>query len=163
MTQRNDFPETVRGQPLVTQVAVLYERVASLSDEVRALKRALWAVVVSVVGGALLFLFSEARLDRSAPRQRSDACSPVAAVNKLLLASLVAGLTLWAVFVFVNRAQNVSADRLCTVVARIVAGSAGHIGKPGTAGYSYYHAHPAELAAARRAALAELGQLPCKP
>jgi chromate transport protein ChrA len=42
------------------QLAVLYERVGSLSEDVEGMRRALWATVTAVVGGALLFLFSEA-------------------------------------------------------------------------------------------------------
>ena len=54
------FPDDVRGLPLQVQVAVLYERVNSLSQEVRGTRRALWGFVFSVLGGAILFLFSVA-------------------------------------------------------------------------------------------------------
>lgn len=40
------------------RVGVLEERVHTLSDEVRAMKRALWGLVFSVMGGMILFLFS---------------------------------------------------------------------------------------------------------
>jgi hypothetical protein len=40
------------------RVSVLEERVHTLSDEVRAMKRALWGLVFSVMGGMILFFFS---------------------------------------------------------------------------------------------------------
>ena len=53
-------PPHIRGLPIETQVAVLYERVNNLGNEVKALKRALWAFVFSILGGALLFLLTVA-------------------------------------------------------------------------------------------------------
>lgn len=57
---RNQEPtrEQMAGLPLEIQVAVLYERVGTLKDEVKALKRAVWSAVASIIGGAVLFLFS---------------------------------------------------------------------------------------------------------
>lgn len=52
------MPEHVRELPVETQIAVLYERVGALSDEVHALKRALWTLVFTVLGGMILTLFS---------------------------------------------------------------------------------------------------------
>lgn len=54
----NIVPDNIRGLPIETQVAVLYERVQNLGDEVQSLRRALWAFVFSILGGALLFLLS---------------------------------------------------------------------------------------------------------
>lgn len=51
----------MRGQPIETQVAVLYERVKNLGDEVQGLRRALWSFVFSILGGAILFLLSVAQ------------------------------------------------------------------------------------------------------
>jgi hypothetical protein len=58
--ERDYLPDEVREMPLQTQVAVLYERVGTLKDEVRGLRRALWSFVFSILTGALLFLFSVA-------------------------------------------------------------------------------------------------------
>lgn len=51
-------PREIRDLPVETQVAVLYERVGTLREEVRALRRALWAFVFSILGGAVIFMFS---------------------------------------------------------------------------------------------------------
>jgi hypothetical protein len=55
---REAVPEHIRGLPIEVQVAVLYERVNNLAGEVKSLKKALWAFVFSILGGALLFLLS---------------------------------------------------------------------------------------------------------
>ncbi len=54
------YPKSVADEPINVQIAVLYERVGSLSDDVRSMKRAFWGTTASVVGGAILFLFAEA-------------------------------------------------------------------------------------------------------
>jgi hypothetical protein len=58
MAPQEAVPEHIRGLPQDVQIAVLYERVKNLGDEVKALKRALWSFVFSILGGALLFLLS---------------------------------------------------------------------------------------------------------
>jgi hypothetical protein len=55
---QNDLPDDVRGMPVQIQVAVLYERVGTLQAEVKSLRKALWSFVFSILGGAVLFLFS---------------------------------------------------------------------------------------------------------
>lgn len=52
------LPQHIRDLPIQVQVAVLYERVKNLDDEVAGLRRALWSFVFSLLGGALLFLLS---------------------------------------------------------------------------------------------------------
>ena len=70
------MPQHLRDMPVETQVAVLYERVGNgnqritalgteidnlrkeLGGQVQGLRRALWSFVFSLVGGAILFLFS---------------------------------------------------------------------------------------------------------
>lgn len=54
------IPEHIRDLPQQVQLAVLYERVQNLGEEVKGLKRSLWAFVFSILGGALLFLLSVA-------------------------------------------------------------------------------------------------------
>lgn len=61
------MPQHLRDLPVETQVAVLYERVGNGNDritalgrEVQGLRRALWSFVFSIIGGAILFLFSVA-------------------------------------------------------------------------------------------------------
>ncbi len=59
MSPRKDeaMPQFLRDQPLEVQVAVLYERVGNLAEEVHSLKRALWALVFSVLTSMIVFLF----------------------------------------------------------------------------------------------------------
>ena len=54
-------------------------------------------------------------------------------------------------------------ENLKAVVRRTIERSAEMLGHHGTAGYAYYHTHPAELAAARAAARAELSNFGPKP
>jgi hypothetical protein len=56
--EQDGLPEDVRGLPVQIQVAVLYERVGTLQSEVKSLRKALWSFVFSILGGAVLFLFS---------------------------------------------------------------------------------------------------------
>ena len=47
-----DFPDHVRNLPIDTKVAVLYERVRNLDEDVKALKRTLWVFISAIVAGA---------------------------------------------------------------------------------------------------------------
>lgn len=62
MNGRDDIslPEHVRDQPLQVQLAVLYERVKNLNEEVKSLRRTLWVFISAIVSGAVLFLVSVA-------------------------------------------------------------------------------------------------------
>ncbi len=51
------MPQYLREQSLEAQILVLYERVGNLSQEVHSLKRALWALVFSVLSSMIVFLF----------------------------------------------------------------------------------------------------------
>ncbi len=51
------MPQHLRDMPVEVQVAVLYERVGNLAEEVHSLKRALWALVFSVLTSMIVFLF----------------------------------------------------------------------------------------------------------
>ena len=53
-------PREFERLPLETQVAVLYERVANLGDDVHGMKRALWGMVFSIVLAVLVFALSVA-------------------------------------------------------------------------------------------------------
>lgn len=57
---------------------------------------------------------------------------------------------------------NTTNQRLCGVLYSLVARSGANVGKPGTPGYAYYHAHPEELRLARKQNQDFLNQLPCK-
>lgn len=60
MAVRDEFPDNVRDLPLPVQVAVLYERVKNLSEDVQSLRRTLWVFISAIISGAVLFLFSVA-------------------------------------------------------------------------------------------------------
>lgn len=52
--KRESLPDNIRGEPIETQVAVLYERVGNLKDDVRGLKNIILGGIVSgllAVGG----------------------------------------------------------------------------------------------------------------
>lgn len=75
----------------------------------------------------------------------------------LLLAIGMLGI----VWVRVNDSQQNACrqvESIKTVLREIVTRSAYELGKPGTNGYAYYVEHPAELAAAKHAAVAELAE-----
>lgn len=55
------FPEDIRNLPTQTQLAVLYERVQNLTDDVTSLRRTLQVFIGAIVSGAVLFLFSVAQ------------------------------------------------------------------------------------------------------
>lgn len=81
----------------------------------------------------------------------------------LSLAALVLVVVLMLVVVWlrVSDAQRSACrqiESVKTVLRDIVDRSAHEIGRPGTAGFAYYHAHPQELRAARENARAELSQ-----
>jgi hypothetical protein len=58
MSSGEEFPTHVRDLPLDTKVAVLYERVQNLDEDVKSLRRTLWAFISALIAGAVLFLFS---------------------------------------------------------------------------------------------------------
>jgi hypothetical protein len=60
MSSRSEgrMPQHLREEPPEVQIAVLYERVSNLTYEVRGLKRALWAVAITVIAATITFLFS---------------------------------------------------------------------------------------------------------
>lgn len=58
---RNNYEPSLKdviNMPVETQVAVLYERVGTMRDEIRGLRRAIYSFVGTVGAGAVLFLFS---------------------------------------------------------------------------------------------------------
>lgn len=79
----------------------------------------------------------------------------------LAVALLLAIGMLTVVWVRVNDSQQNACrqvESIKTVLRTIVVHAAYEIGKPGTAGYAYYRAHPTELRAAKAAAQAELSE-----
>lgn len=55
---RTEFPDQIKNLPQDVQVAVLYERVKNLADDVGALKRAFYTFAIGTVGSAVLFAFT---------------------------------------------------------------------------------------------------------
>lgn len=51
-------PREFERLPLEVKVAVLYERVDNMGEEVHAMKKALWGVVFSIVLAVLVFALS---------------------------------------------------------------------------------------------------------
>lgn len=81
--------------------------------------------------------------------------------RRLIVAIVVAFACLFALLIFRGYAVTKTDKQLCTVIHRIVAGSAATVGTPGSPGYAYYHAHPSELRAQRAANRKTLAQLDC--
>lgn len=83
---------------------------------------------------------------------------------RIIALTIVAGIALWVIALIyaANKAQQ-ERDRLCLVLYALVNRSGANVGKPGSPGYSYYRAHPAELARARKQNHEFLDALPCKP
>ena len=60
MANGSEFPEHIKHLPLETKVEVLYERVRNLDEDVKSLRKTLWAFLSALIAGAILFLFSVA-------------------------------------------------------------------------------------------------------
>lgn len=60
MTAHSPLPDHIDGLSTEAQIAVLYERIKNLSDDVKSLRRVLWVFLSAIVSGAILFLFSVA-------------------------------------------------------------------------------------------------------
>ncbi|MGH7867003.1 MAG: hypothetical protein ACREP9_05045 [Candidatus Dormibacteraceae bacterium] len=58
MSEKQEFPESVHGWPIETQVAILYERTATLSDQFRSLIHWIATAVATIIAGMIIGLFS---------------------------------------------------------------------------------------------------------
>lgn len=77
------------------------------------------------------------------------------------VALVLAIFALFGVFIYRSHAVSQTDQRLCTVLYNLVARSGATIGRPGTPGYAYYHAHLDELRAARKQNTEFLRELDC--
>lgn len=70
---------------------------------------------------------------------------------------VAAGLAVWSILLW--RAS--STQTVCVVLVQRIKAADEAIGKPGTPGYAYYHAHPEEIQASHAANKKTIDQLPC--
>ena len=82
---------------------------------------------------------------------------------KLAAFCALTALVVWALFTVRAQRSAKAQATLCTVIYRLEANAISTLGKPGTAGYAYYHRHPDELRVAIRNGRDTLKQLPCQP